>query len=73
MLAFTSFERSDSDVGSRLLGGCILTVFIILPLFYARLLLKNEKKLVHRETSEKYGILFDGLTTVNDLNKTSKR
>ena len=44
ILAFTSLHQSDSDAGSKLLGALLLSLFIVLPLYYAHLLLKREKE-----------------------------
>ena len=44
ILACTSLYRSDSDAGSKLLGALLLSLFIVLPLYYAYLLQKREKE-----------------------------
>ena len=41
ILAFTALARSDSGVESKLIGAFVLTVFVLLPLYFARMLKKN--------------------------------
>ena len=45
MLAFFALNGSDSSIASKVFGGFILTVYIGLPLVFARLLHKMEGKL----------------------------
>ena len=73
ILAFTALNGSDSDFVSKLIGAIILLLYTLLPLLYAFILRKMEKKLKLKETKLKIGKLYKGLKTVNELNQTSKR
>ena len=44
ILGFSSLHRSDSDVGSKIVGGLVILLYFILPLFFAYILYKMEKK-----------------------------
>ena len=71
ILAFLSLNKSD--LGTKLLGAGVLAFFLVLPLFFARLLKKNEERLGLAEVRQKIGVLYEGLTTVNAINRSSKR
>ena len=64
MLVFTAFEISDSsDTASKTTGWVILAIYIILPLFFALLLLMMADRLDKPESRQKIGKLFEGLNT----------
>ena len=49
IIAFTAFRMSDSDSGSKILAAILFLIYILLPLFFARLLYKKETKLELKE------------------------
>ena len=68
IIGFMSFHMTDSDVGSKSLGAVILSIYIALPFFFARLLYKRQEELKDQEQIDKIGKLYEYLVTVTALN-----
>ena len=45
------------------MGGLVLTIYIVLPVYFACLLRRMDEKLALPETKERIGALFEGLNT----------
>ena len=73
MLAFTSFHLSDSDLGSKIIGVIVLSLYIALTLLIVQKLRQKEKILESAESKEKFGELYGGLTTLNSINILSEK
>ena len=58
VLSFTAFKSSDSDYESEVLGGVLLSLYLLMTLFFAFLLFKLGEKLASQYHERKIGRLY---------------